>query len=286
MTRVNLVHIGGPTVILEMAGLTFITDPTLDPPSSYPLPVGQVDKLSAPARSIEELQGRIDVVLLSHDQHPDNLDQAGRRLLSTVPYAFSTPQAASRVPGVKALTPWASAQLTGPGGDVVTITGVPARHGPLALDSVLGEVTGFLLSAPGWPTVYISGDNADIEPVAEVRRRTEHVDLAVVHAGAPQLPQLTGSTVLGLTAQGVMDVADLFPDALVVVVHTEGWSHFTESAQDVETLAAQRALGARVRVPAPGTGVAVEANQERRWQDVTPPRSAAHRSPASIEGAA
>lgn len=262
MNHVNLMHIGGPTVTLEMAGLTFLTDPTLDQPASFRLPVGHVEKLGAPALSFDELRGAVDVVLLSHDEHPDNLDKAGRRLLTTVDRVISTPAAARRIPGVVGLEPWAESRVEGPDGDIVTITAVPAQHGPTELDAVLGEVTGFLLTAPGFPTAYVSGDNERLGNVADVARRVvEPIDLAVVFAGAPQLPQLTGSTVLGLTASGVLDVAAMLPDALVVVVHTEGWSHFTESRDDVERLVSEAGLGARVRVPAPGTRLAVDAGR-------------------------
>lgn len=257
MNHVNLMHIGGPTVTLEMAGLTFLTDPTLDQPTSFPLPVGHVEKLSAPALSFDELRGVVDVVLLSHDEHPDNLDQAGRRLLTAVDRVISTPAAARRIPGVVGLAPWAESRVEGPDGDIVTITAVPAHHGPAELDPILGEVSGFLLSAPGFPTVYVSGDNERVENVVELARRVELIDLAVVFAGAPQLPQLTGSTVLGLTASGVLDVAELLPEAMLAVVHTEGWSHFTESRDDVERLVSARGLNGRVCVPAPGTRLEV-----------------------------
>lgn len=259
MNSVNVLHIGGPTVMLEFAGRTFLTDPTLDPPGSYPMPVGSLQKSGMPWHSLDELSGRVDVVLLSHDQHPDNLDVSGRRLLGTVGHVISTPSAASRLAGTQGLEPWATTQVIGPAGAVVTITAVPARHGPAELGPVLGEVTGFLLTAPGYPTIYVSGDNADLENVEEVALRAGRVDLAVVAAGAPQLPELIGPSILGLTASDVLAVADLMPDALIMVVHTEGWSHFTEGPEHVRTAAAEQGLDNRVNVPSAGTRLVVEA---------------------------
>jgi hypothetical protein len=60
-----------------------------------------------------------------------------------------------------------------------------------------------------------------------------------------------------------MAVADLLPDAVVVVVHTEGWSHFSQSPQDVEAVASQRGLTDRVKVPRPGASLAVDAVTSR-----------------------
>lgn len=50
--------------------------------------------------------------------------------------------------------------LTAPDGTVVTVTGLPARHGPEGSEAVSGDVVGFLLTAPGQPSVYVRGDNA------------------------------------------------------------------------------------------------------------------------------
>src|SRR4051812_22786860 len=92
--------VGGPTVLLTYAGLTFLTDPTFDLPGAYPATGGvTLTKLVGPAVAVGDL-GPVDVVLLSHDQHADNLDDAGRALLSGVPVVLSTPDAAARIPGV------------------------------------------------------------------------------------------------------------------------------------------------------------------------------------------
>src|SRR3954464_12754198 len=82
MKGVTLTHIGGPTVLIEVAGWRLLTDPTFDPPGrSYRFGWGTgSQKLAGPAVAAEDL-GHIDAVLLSHDHHDDNLDPAGRALL-------------------------------------------------------------------------------------------------------------------------------------------------------------------------------------------------------------
>ena len=84
-------------------------DPTFDPPG----PHDYLDKLTGPAVSADAL-GQVDVVLVSHDQHPDNLDNAGRRLAEAAPLIVTNPGAAGRFgPPAVGLQPWQSYYLPG-----------------------------------------------------------------------------------------------------------------------------------------------------------------------------
>ena len=94
---VRIQAVGGPTAILEAGGLRLLTDPTFDPPGDYPRPDGPtLVKLAPPALGPDDL-GRVDAVLLSHDQHADNLDQSGRAYLARVPLTLTTPSSSARL---------------------------------------------------------------------------------------------------------------------------------------------------------------------------------------------
>ena len=80
MADLTVTLIGGPAVLIEVGGLRFLTDPTFDPPGEYHLPYVTLHKTSRPALTPEQI-GPVDAVLLSHDQHADNLDNAGRAFL-------------------------------------------------------------------------------------------------------------------------------------------------------------------------------------------------------------
>ena len=67
------------SVLLELDGLRLLTDP----PGSYEARGVVLTKHAGPAIALSEI-GEIDAVLLSHDQHFDNLDHAGRTLLQRV----------------------------------------------------------------------------------------------------------------------------------------------------------------------------------------------------------
>ncbi len=226
---------GGPTALIEYGGLRFLTDPTFDAPGDYPVPGGGVLSKTAPSRAVPGELGHVDAVLLSHDEHPDNLDRAGREYLTGVPMILTTPSGAGRIGG-KALgmADWESVRLPRPGGGTVTVTAAPALHGPgerEQIEAITGQVVGFVLTSDDLPTVYVSGDNASLDVVREVADRCGPVDTAVLFAGAPRVPFLDGTLVLD-SAQAA-EAARILGARRVVPAHVDSWSHFTEGREDV-----------------------------------------------------
>ncbi|MEU6224852.1 MBL fold metallo-hydrolase [Streptomyces sp. NPDC047042] len=232
------VHVfGGPTALIEYGGLRFLTDPTFDPPGDYPAPKGPPLTKTAPSAVTAADLGTVDAVLLSHDQHPDNLDHSGRALLADVPLTLTTPSGAGRLEGnARGLAPWESVALSRPDGGTVTVTGVPALHGPEGVADVVaiaGEVVGFVLTGDDLPTVYVSGDNASLTHVKEIAQRFGQIDTAVLFAGAPRRPIFDGALLVLDSAQAA-EAAEILGARRVVPVHCDSWAHFTEGRADVE----------------------------------------------------
>ncbi|GAA4253128.1 MBL fold metallo-hydrolase [Dactylosporangium darangshiense] len=226
---------GGPTVSFTYGGLRFVTDPTFDEPGEYPIGERKLVKTAAP---LAPAPSRSDVVLLSHDQHPDNLDHSGRTFLSSVPVVLTTPTAAGRLGGTaRGLEPWADATV-----GAVTVTAVPAQHGPDGTEHLTGPVTGFVLAAAGEPTVYVSGDNASLRVVREVADRFPGVDVAVLFGGAARTA-LLGEANLTLDAAGMVEAARILGVREVVAAHVDSWGHFTEGPDDVRAAFDRADLG-------------------------------------------
>ncbi|MFE1414338.1 MBL fold metallo-hydrolase [Streptomyces sp. NPDC085524] len=227
---------GGPTALFEYGGLRFLTDPTFDAPREYPVPGGRLTK-TAPAAAAPAGLGRIDVVLLSHDEHPDNLDESGRALLTGVPLTLTTPGGGKRLgAGARGLADWESVDLDRPGGGTVTVTGVPALHGPGTREEVepfTGQVVGFVLTGQGLPTVYVSGDNASLGLVEEIAGRFGPVDTAILFAGAPRFTQLFDGALIVLDSAQAADAARILGARRVVPVHYDSWGHFTEGRDEL-----------------------------------------------------
>ena len=232
MTTSNTIQlIGGPTVVLEFGGLRLLTDPTFDVPGHYSEGGMESDKTLAPALSAAEL-GRIDAVLLSH-AHFDNLDTAGRRLLQDVPLTLTTPDAAEHLGGTtRGLRPFESTELARPGGGTVTVTAVPARHGPAGAEAALGQVTGFWLAAEDVGAVYVTGDNASLDHVREIGHRLGSADLIVQFAGAVRDPEIFDGQLLTMDGLGAQVSATLLDARAVALAHAEGWSHYSQGRDE------------------------------------------------------
>lgn len=246
----TLTPIGGPTVLVEIGGLRFLVDPTFDPPGTYPVGARSLVKTTGPALSPTDLP-EIDAVLLSHDQHPDNLDRLGRAVVEHSDLTLTTPAGHARLGGpTVAMDPWDEYEVRR-GTSVVTATAVPALHGPDGSEDLTGPVTGFVLSGPDLPTVYVSGDNASLRCVDEVAQAFPDIDVAVLFAGAAASPLIPGAP-LTLTSADAARAAITLGCRWVLPVHTEGWAHFTEGPEAIARSFAAAGVGHRLAPVAPG----------------------------------
>ena len=249
----SITLVGGPTALIEVDGLTVLTDPTFDAPGEYPIPGGVLVKTAGPAIAAADLPA-IDLVTLSHAHHPDNLDASGADVVATAAKVVGTPMAQSQIATVIALEPWASTTVSASNGREFVVTAVPARHGPVGCEEITGDVSGFVLESAGSPTIYISGDNAAVELVDAVAERFANIDIAVLFTGAARVG-LFDNAPLTLTADMAAEVAGKLPHAKVFPVHSEGWAHFSEDREPLEGAFARAGLSDRLFVARPGERV-------------------------------
>jgi L-ascorbate metabolism protein UlaG (beta-lactamase superfamily) len=227
--------VGGPTTVIDIAGRRLVMDPTFDEAGAH----GHLTKTDGPAVSAEDL-GSVDVVLISHDQHLDNLDEQGRRFAMAAPSVLTHPGAAGRLgPSAQGLAPWATIELpASEGHPALSVQAVPAVHGPADGDRdetghVTCEVTGFVLSGPGLATVYLSGDNASISAVSAIAERISPIDVAVLFIGGARLSARQRGRPLTLTSERATAAAEILEAKVVIPAHVEGWTHFTEGMDEV-----------------------------------------------------
>jgi L-ascorbate metabolism protein UlaG (beta-lactamase superfamily) len=177
--------------------------------------------------------GKIDLVLLSHDHHFDNLDHLGRSFLSSVDKVFTTKIGAERIGGnAIGLQNWETSEIETGDGRVLVITATPCRHGPAGGDR--GPVIGFVLNYKDDPrgAVYITGDTVWFEGVEEVAKKFD-VRKILLFMGAAVVKEV-GTAHLTMTVEESLLALDSFPNAQIIPLHFEGWAHFSESYREIE----------------------------------------------------
>src|SRR5207253_10132744 len=119
---------------------------------------------------------------------------------------------------------FASLPVDGPNEASVRVTATPARHGPPLSTPIVGDVIGFVLEHRAG-ALYVTGDTVMYSGVRAVAERFPKVSVIVAHLGAASYGPLRFT----MNAKEAVDLAGLFPDAKIVPVHYEGWSHFKQS---------------------------------------------------------
>ncbi|KAF4952445.1 hypothetical protein FSARC_12640 [Fusarium sarcochroum] len=245
-STIFITHITTATSIIHVDGTNFITDPVFDDaPAEYDITSLMPDGTEktflrveeGPALGLHQLP-IIDAVLLSHEDHIDNLDESGRKLLDGR-RAITTPDGAKNLsprPGVTAIKPWETLKMTFNGIEW-EITGVPCVHLPG------GEVTGFILrnerfgtNPSGLPNaLYFTGDTIRLAEHSEIRKRF-HIVVALMNLGDARFPVAGRDELLQITMGGE-DAAKLFRELdadVLVPIHYESWHHFTQNGSGLK----------------------------------------------------
>lgn len=235
------------TLVVQVADVRLLIDPWLASKGegkSYsgrgPSPL-----VDLPCR-VEELLNGIHAVLVSH-LHSDHFDEVAQRMLPKSMPIFCHARDRDQIAAMGFSDVRAIGDGTAVGG--VTIRTTDGRHGPPEVLDDMGEVSGFLISAPGEPTLYWAGDTI-LCPEVEAVLADERSDIVVVH-GCGALWQGKGPLVMD--GPMVLDTVRLSGNATIVVTHLDAVDHATVSRADVRRMAAEASIDqSRLLVPEDG----------------------------------
>jgi len=272
-TGLTVTHITTATAILNIDGINFLTDPyfgategteydttqtweKVDLKSygfeSIPPPPHLINRQGA-ALQLHDLPP-IDAVLLSHEDHLDNLDPEGRKLLDGRK-VFTTMDGAFNLrprPGVVGLRPWETV-VSNIGGKVFRITGTPCKHFPG------GEVTGFVLEADSFGThasgkpnaIYFSGDTVYIDELKEIGNKW-HITAALLNLGNATFHFPTGPLQITMDGKQAIQLMREIGADVMIPIHFESWAHFTEDREDLVKVFTQEGFIHKVCWTTPG----------------------------------
>src|SRR3954454_19023874 len=240
------------TLIVGVAGRRALVDPMLDPAGARPAVQNTLPERRNPLTELPEppevVMSRIDGLLVTH-LHVDHLDDTAVDLAPKPAPLWCQPEdeGTLRDRGFTDVRP----VDTNADWDGVSLARTGGRHGTGEIAEALAPVSGFVLAAPGEPTLYIAGDTVYCDEVATAL--DEHrPDVVVVNAGGARFVEGDPIT---MTADDVVPVARHARDATVVAVHMEAINHCLETRADLHQRLRTEGLDLRVVVPEDGAAV-------------------------------
>ncbi|QIN80560.1 MBL fold metallo-hydrolase [Rubrobacter marinus] len=235
------------TLIVRLDGKALLVDPMLSPPGAMPPIQNTPNDRRNPLVGLPELDlSPVDAVLVTHT-HADHFDEAAAGELRKDLPVLCQPEDEEKISShgfanvlpVKGSLDWEGIEVHRTGG----------RHGTGEIGALMAPVSGFVLRAPGEPTLYVAGDTVWCPEVEDAL--AEHApDVVVVNAGAARFNEGDPIT---MTAGDVAEVARHAGGATVVAVHMEAINHCLLGRDELRSsLAEAEVSGRRVLIPADG----------------------------------
>jgi L-ascorbate metabolism protein UlaG (beta-lactamase superfamily) len=245
MTKGSIFYIGNATLLIRLAGFTFLTDPTfIHMHEKVHLGPGLYsERLTNPAMEISELPP-LDFILLSHF-HGDHFDQAAIHGLSKSLPIVSNEHAIEELSArgftnFEKLDKWETVSFV-KGNARLNITATPGRHGPLPVSMFMPQVTGSILDFYNALDdrnlhyhrlfrIYITGDTMVFDDIKDIPKHYPDVDVALFHLG--------GTTVLGIVvtmdAKEGLEMFRIINPKKVIPIHYNDYDVFKSSLEEFQ----------------------------------------------------
>lgn len=236
--------------LLDYGGSTFLVDPALDPAGARPPVPNTPNHRPNPLVDLPDgWDTRVrdaDALIVTH-LHMDHFDETAAAVLDHALPLLGQPEDRVRLAD-RGFTDLRPVENEATFGDIHLVR-TPAEHGTGEIGQRMAPVSGFVLSAPDEPTLYIAGDTIWCDAVAATIA-AHAPDVIVVNASGARF--LEGDPIV-MTAEDVAQVATAAPNALVIIVHLEAINHCPETrAYYRERLPALGVDMERVRIPDDG----------------------------------
>jgi L-ascorbate metabolism protein UlaG (beta-lactamase superfamily) len=248
------------TLKLRYAGQTILIDPDLAAKHARPSFTGRsanpmVDLPLPP----EAIATGLTLLIVSH-LHRDHFD-ATESLPAALPVLCQPGDQAriaergfAQVRPVERELEWGGLRISRTGG----------QHGLGTVGQLMGAVSGFVLAAPGEPTLYWAGDTVACPAVDEALARFRP-EIIVTHSCGARWPDEAGARqLIVMDAAQTIAVCRAAPGSTVVATHMEALDHATVSRAELRDAASAAGIPAeQLRIPADGEQLTFERPAQR-----------------------
>lgn len=242
------------TLRLTYAGRVILIDPYFaEQFSAEPLVGISRNPLTPLPLPEEQILDGIEVVIVSH-LHPDHFDERAKQLVPKNLLLYCQPGDKDTIVsyGFRSVT----VVQTGLNWGGITFTRTEGNHGVGIWLERMGPAAGFLIQAPGEPTLYWAGDTIWYEGVAQTI--ADHSpDVIVTHSSGARW-EADAPTVI-MDAPQTLEVCRAAPRAVVVATHMETFDFDTVSRADLRAAADKTGITPRqLRIPADGETLTIQ----------------------------
>jgi L-ascorbate metabolism protein UlaG (beta-lactamase superfamily) len=237
------------TIVISTDEARLLLDPMLGPAGEMPAipdtPNPHRNPLVPLPVALDQLVSSVDAAIVTHI-HRDHFDPvAGEALPKQLPLLVQPDdEAPIRAMGFTEVLPVETSRAWR-GIEIVRTAG---QHGHGEMAERMAPVSGYVLRAPGEPSLYVAGDTVWCDEVWQALDSFEP-EVIVLNAGAAQF--LTGGPIT-MTAEDVAQVCNSAPQATVIAVHMEAINHCLLTRTGLRNSLAEQGLAERVLIPADG----------------------------------
>jgi L-ascorbate metabolism protein UlaG (beta-lactamase superfamily) len=232
------------TAVLDYHDRTFLIDPVLGGITPHgDEPAARLPLTALPEIAWDEIN-RVGALLVTH-LHFDHFDATASKILPKSLPVLAQPE------DVPSLRDQGFEYVTGVGTSTtvggITVMRTFARHGHGEAAEVFAPASGYVLRAPGEPTLYIVGDSVWCDEVAEAIR-LHQPEVIVLNGGAAHA---RGMGPITMDADDVIRVRHASP-AEIIVVHLDAFAHMTQSRAFLDRALQDAGIRDAIRMPADG----------------------------------
>lgn len=248
MKPVNIQLIRNATLKLNYNGKTLLIDPSLSSKNSFMsfvVPDQNLNPTIDLPMSVSEITKDVEAILLTH-AHPDHIDEAAITSLNHNLPLYGQPsdqEMLEKSPFTNVTLVKEQEMYKG-----ISIIRTHGKHGPDHLLEGLGNVSGFVLQAKGYPTLYIVGDCLWDNDIKQAITKY-NPDIIIVNSGGAKW----GGEQILMDEHNVVDLVKYAPNAKVMAIHMDALDH----CQTTRTTLRNKAKSEHINIIIPEDGEVV-----------------------------